>query len=129
MLDNEQLQKIGFRYVTDSVELMTPYGEELKRRARFYGKGEEKELEREQENIGKLVRLIGEKPEKVKLSKEEKKALKAQKKQEQIEAAAREKEEKKRIKEERKAERKRYKYMTPEPKHLFNGFKTISLFL
>ncbi|MCR5610368.1 MAG: hypothetical protein K6F68_00840 [Clostridiales bacterium] len=65
MLDNEQLQKIGFRFVTDSVELMTPYGEELKRRARFYGKGEEKELEREQENIGKLVRLIGEKPEKV----------------------------------------------------------------
>ena len=61
-----------------------------------------------------------EKPEKVKLSKEEKKALKAQKKQEQIEAAAREKEEKKRIKEERKAERKRYKYMTPEEQKAYH---------
>ncbi|MBO4383843.1 MAG: hypothetical protein J5854_00275 [Clostridia bacterium] len=65
MLDSEQLYKIGFRFVTDSVELMTPYGEELKRRARFYGRGEENELKAEQKNVARLVGLVREEPAKV----------------------------------------------------------------
>ena len=51
---------------------------------------------------------------KPKLSKEEKKAQKAEAKQAKKEAEQKEKEEKKRLKAERKEERKRYKYMTPE---------------
>lgn len=65
MLDSEQLLKIGFRYVTDSVELMTPYGDELKRRVRFYGRGEEAELLSEEKNVLRLVRLVREDPERV----------------------------------------------------------------
>lgn len=65
MLDNEQLLKIGFRFVTDSVELQTPYGEELKRRARFYGPGEQAELLHEEKNIEKLVSLVKDDPQRV----------------------------------------------------------------
>lgn len=55
----EQLESIGFRYVTDCLELMTPYGEELRRRPRFYKRGELASLREEQKNIAALMKYVG----------------------------------------------------------------------
>ncbi|MBQ1817591.1 MAG: hypothetical protein II124_03055 [Clostridia bacterium] len=58
MLDNNTLFDIGFRFCLDSMELMTPYGEELSRRPHYYSRGEENELYAEQENVQKLIEAV-----------------------------------------------------------------------
>lgn len=60
MLDNSQLNSIGFRWVTEHLEVMTPYGEALARRPRFYVRGEEGELLAEQRNVEALRRAVRE---------------------------------------------------------------------
>lgn len=51
MLDVSQLSSIGFRFVRDSLELMTPYGEELARHPRFYTRENADALRSEQRSI------------------------------------------------------------------------------
>ena len=58
MLDNNTLFDIGFRFCLDSMELMTPYGEELSRRPHYYSRGEENALYAEQENVQKLIEAV-----------------------------------------------------------------------
>lgn len=60
MFDQNQLNSIGFRFVTDSIELNTPYGEELARRPRFYGRSELDALKSEQRNVAALMRAVSE---------------------------------------------------------------------
>lgn len=58
MFDTQQLNSIGFRFVSDSVEVMSPYGEELKRRPRLYTRKEADELKAEQRNIESLIGAV-----------------------------------------------------------------------
>lgn len=58
MFDNDQLSAIGFRFVTESIELMTPYGESLARRPHFYTGDELPELLSEQRNVKKLMEAV-----------------------------------------------------------------------
>lgn len=58
MLDNNQLNSIGFRWVAEHVEVMTPYGEALLRRPRFYSRAEKDELICEQRNIEALREAV-----------------------------------------------------------------------
>ena len=44
MFDSNQLSSIGFRWVTDNTELLTPYGQELARHPRYYGADELEKL-------------------------------------------------------------------------------------
>lgn len=62
MFDNERLQSIGFRFVTDSIELMTPYGEALARRPHYYTREELPLLLAEQGNIERLMCAVREEP-------------------------------------------------------------------
>lgn len=59
MLDSEQLENIGFRWVLSKVELMTPYGQELCSRPRFYTSDCAEELREEQRNVACLKELVG----------------------------------------------------------------------
>lgn len=65
MLDNEQLNSIGFRWVADNTELLTPYGEALARRPRFYRREELSLLREEQKNVALLMKAVRENPEEV----------------------------------------------------------------
>ena len=56
MFDASQLTSIGFRFIRDSLELLTPYGEELSRRVRPYPRREAEELFREQRDLSVLIR-------------------------------------------------------------------------
>lgn len=58
MFDRNQLNSIGFRWVSDNIELLTPYGEELARRPHFYTRDELAELRGEQENIRALMGAV-----------------------------------------------------------------------
>lgn len=58
MFDNDQLTAIGFRFVTESIELMTPYGEALSRRPHYYTRDELPELKSEQRNIERLIGAV-----------------------------------------------------------------------
>ncbi len=58
MFDKEQLNSIGFRFVTDRTELVTPYGEELSRRPHFYKRGELDLLKTEQHNVSVLMDAV-----------------------------------------------------------------------
>ena len=58
MFDNDKLSAIGFRFVTDSIELMTPYGEALARHPHYYTRDELKELLTEQRNVKKLMEAV-----------------------------------------------------------------------
>ncbi|MBR4659019.1 MAG: hypothetical protein IKP26_07175 [Clostridia bacterium] len=60
MLDNNQLNSIGFRYVCDRLELLTPYGEELARHPHFYAEHELAALAGEQRNVCELRRAANE---------------------------------------------------------------------
>ncbi|MBO4563178.1 MAG: hypothetical protein J5772_06165 [Clostridia bacterium] len=60
MFDSNQLSSIGFRWVTDNTELLTPYGQELARHPRYYGADELDELKAEQHNIGELMTAVRE---------------------------------------------------------------------
>ena len=60
MLNNDQLNSIGFRWVTDHVEVMTPYGEALLRRPHFYSRTERNALLTEQHNIEALREAVRE---------------------------------------------------------------------
>ncbi len=63
MLLNKQLSSIGFTAVLDLVEVMTPYGDELRRHPHFYTRREAAELGGEHENIRALLNAVREKPE------------------------------------------------------------------
>ena len=65
MLDTKQLESIGFRYVLDSLELMTPYGEELRRHPRFYARSELDGLKAEQANVAVLRDAVRNEPDRV----------------------------------------------------------------
>ena len=58
MLDTKQLSEIGFRWVTDNTELLTPYGQELARRPHFYKAEEADALRTEQDNMRELMRAV-----------------------------------------------------------------------
>lgn len=58
MFNTEQLENIGFRRVTDSLELMTPYGQELSRHPRFFARGELPALREEQRNVARLMEAV-----------------------------------------------------------------------
>ncbi|MBR0136181.1 MAG: hypothetical protein IJM18_08265 [Clostridia bacterium] len=58
MFDQNQLNSIGFRFVTDSIELMTPYGEELRRHPHYYGADELDELRAEQQRVRSLMNAV-----------------------------------------------------------------------
>ena len=60
MLDQNQLNSIGFRLVCGSIELLTPYGEELARHPHFYARNEMRELHEEQENMRRLMAAASE---------------------------------------------------------------------
>lgn len=60
MFDQNQLNSIGFRFVTDSIELLTPLGAELARRPHFYTRGELELLLAEQRNILALMSAVKE---------------------------------------------------------------------
>ena len=62
MLNDKQLASIGFTAVLNGVEVMTPYGEELRRHPHFYARSEEEELLREQENVLILRRAVRREP-------------------------------------------------------------------
>lgn len=51
MLDLNQTAAIGFRFIRDSLELMTPYGQELARHARLYTRAEADALRSEQRSV------------------------------------------------------------------------------
>jgi dsDNA-specific endonuclease/ATPase MutS2 len=60
MFDSDQLNSIGFRFITDSIELMTPYGEALARRPHYYTRAELPLLLEEQRNVEKLMGAVRE---------------------------------------------------------------------
>ena len=63
MFDGNQLNSIGFRFVMDNIELLTPYGEELARHPHFYGQDEKNALKDEQRNIAELMDEVGKNPD------------------------------------------------------------------
>ncbi len=58
MLNSNQLISIGFRYVLDELELLTPLGAELARHPKYYAADELCELKKEQDNIRELMRAV-----------------------------------------------------------------------
>ena len=65
MFDRNQLDSIGFRWVSDNIELMTPYGEELSRHPHFYTRDEEELLRDEQHNIRVLRERVAAAPNEI----------------------------------------------------------------
>ncbi|MCR5809759.1 MAG: hypothetical protein K6G56_09435 [Clostridiales bacterium] len=63
MLDRNQLSSIGFSWVTENTEVLTPYGAELIRRPHYYSAEETELLEREQKNVRALCSALLERPE------------------------------------------------------------------
>ena len=55
MLNGSQLNSIGFRYVLDLLELLTPYGAELAAHPKYYSAGECDLLKSEQSNVSALM--------------------------------------------------------------------------
>ena len=60
MFDQNQLNAIGYRYVTDCTELLTPLGAELARKPHFYTRDEKELLLAEQRNVTELIRAVKE---------------------------------------------------------------------
>lgn len=63
MLNKKQLDSIGFSAVLEGVEVMTPYGEELRRRPHYFARGEEDLLIEEQKNVIELISAVKNDPE------------------------------------------------------------------
>ena len=58
MLNGNQLNSIGFRYVLDKLELLTPYGAELAAHPKYYKPSEKDALVSEQADLGELMRAV-----------------------------------------------------------------------
>lgn len=63
MLDRNRLAAIGFIWVTENTEALTPYGAELLRRPHYFTRDEKKLLEMEHRNMTTLVDALGSRPE------------------------------------------------------------------
>lgn len=59
-LDSEQREQVGFSFILEKLDLLTPYGMEEKKHIKPYGRANKKELTAEFENIDKVLLCLNE---------------------------------------------------------------------